>query len=90
MRIHIKAITIKQHIPDLINDKTNFVNLKSDIKTLQKKLKIVNKPYKNTYVTGINLQGKYLTEFGFKYGDMVELTISKNRILIESIVKSKS
>ena len=53
---------------------------------IHKTLKIVHKPYGNTYTIGLNLQGKYLERFGFEFGDMVNVEISKNRILIEKIV----
>jgi antitoxin component of MazEF toxin-antitoxin module len=49
-------------------------------------LKVVKKPYRNEYVPGFNIQGKYLEAFGFHKGDMVEVLVSENRILIEKIV----
>jgi len=59
---------------------------KSEPEPLQKKLKIVNKPYKNTYCLGLNLQGKYLEKFGFQWHDEVLVTITENRILIEKVI----
>ena len=61
-------------------------NQNSEIKPLHKKLKIVNKPYKTTYVAGLNIQGKYLNEFGFQVGDTVTVEVSKNKILIERVI----
>lgn len=57
---------------------------------LQKKLKVVNKPYKDTYVVGLNIQGKYLEKYGFEWGDMVDILISENRILIEKVIEDKN
>jgi hypothetical protein len=54
--------------------------------SLSKQLKVVKKPYRNEYVPGFNIQGKYLEAFGFHKGDMVEVLVSENRILIEKIV----
>ena len=50
-----------------------------------KSIKVVNKPYLKTYVPGLNIQGKYLADFGFNCGDSVNLTIENGKILIEKI-----
>lgn len=52
-------------------------------------LKVVNKPYKETYTPSINLQGRYLRDYGFEVGDMVNLEVSRNKILIEKILLPK-
>ena len=57
---------------------------------IHKTLKIVHKPYRNTYTVGLNLQGKYLERFGFEFGDMVKVEVSKNKILIEKIILEPS
>ena len=73
----------------LSKESTDFSDTqKTDPPILQKKLKIVNKPYKDTYVIGLNIQGKYLGEFGFELGDMVEVAVSENRILIEKVIST--
>ena len=53
---------------------------------LVKKLRIVNKPYKNTYTPGFNIQGKYLMDYGFQKGDLVNVEITRNQILIRKII----
>ncbi len=53
---------------------------------LQKTLKVVNKPYKDKYVPGINIQGNYLKVYGFDTGDKVEVLVSENQISISKIV----
>lgn len=63
---------------------------KTDTPVLQKKLKIVNKPYKDTYVVGLNIQGKYLGKYGFELGDIVDLAVSENRILIKKVIEDKN
>ena len=55
--------------------------------SLSKQLKVVKKPYRNEYVPGFNIQGKYLEAFGFNKGDIVEVLVSENRILIEKIIE---
>lgn len=55
--------------------------------SLSKQLKVVKKPYKNGYVPGFNIQGKYLEAFGFNKGDMVDVLVCENRILIEKIIE---
>ena len=57
--------------------------------SLSKQLKVVKKPYRNEYVPGFNIQGKYLEAFGFNKGDMVDVLVSENRILIENIIEKK-
>lgn len=59
---------------------------KPEIEPLHKKLRIVNKPYQKTYTVGLNIQGKYLQEFGFILGDIVDVIVSENRILIEKVI----
>lgn len=61
---------------------------KPDTPVLQKKLKVVNKPYKDTYVMGLNIQGKYLEKYGFVLGDFVDVVVSKNKILIKKVIGS--
>ncbi len=53
---------------------------------LQKTLKVVNKPYKDKYVPGINIQGNYLRVYGFDTGDRVEVLVSENQISISKII----
>ena len=60
---------------------------KTNTLTLEKKLKVVNKPYKDTYVLGLNLQGKYMAKYGFLWHDVVNVTVSENRILIEKVIE---
>lgn len=60
---------------------------KFDTPVLQKKLKVVNKPYKDTYVIGLNIQGKYLGKYGFELGDIVDVAVSENQILIEKVLR---
>ncbi len=57
--------------------------------TLRKQLKVAKKPYRNEYVPGFNIQGKYLEAFGFNEGDRVNVIVSENRILIEKIIEKK-
>jgi len=49
-------------------------------------LKVVNKPYKHTYTNGINIQGEYLKQYGFRLGNEVAVMVSQNRILIEKLI----
>ncbi len=60
----------------------------SDIKSLFKHLKVVNKPQGRHYAPGINIQGKHLNDYGFEVGDKVAVEISSNRILIEKIINN--
>lgn len=55
---------------------------------LQKTLRVINKPYKDTYVPGINLKGKYLSVYGFNLGDEVFVQVAENKILIEKIIET--
>lgn len=59
---------------------------KFETPVLKKKLKVVNKPYKDTYVVGLHIQGKYLGKYGFELGDILDVIISENRILIEKVI----
>ncbi|MEZ5196404.1 MAG: hypothetical protein R2764_08390 [Bacteroidales bacterium] len=56
---------------------------------LYKILKVVGKPYKNMYVPGFNLQGKYLEAYGFEKGTITEVIVSENKILISKIIEEK-
>lgn len=69
----------------LLKEDSNFSDTQKP-EPLHKKLKIVNKPYQKTYVIGLNLQGKFLEHFGFVLGDMVDVIVSENRILIEKVI----
>ena len=69
------------------NSCQEFCESENSISNIFKTLKIVNKPYKDTYVPGINIQGKYLEAYGFLLGDEVAVEVSTNRILIERIIK---
>jgi len=60
-----------------------------DEEILQKTLKVVNKPYKDKYVPGINIQGNYLKGYGFNTGDKVFVQVVENVILIEKILDTK-
>ncbi len=62
---------------------------KNEDEILQKTLKVVNKPYKDTYVPGINIQGKYLNVYGFNTGDEVFVQVGENKILIEKVLDSE-
>lgn len=74
----------------LLNEGSHFSDAKKQkIEPIYKKLKVVNKPYQKTYVSGFNIQGKYLEKYGFLLGDIVDVVVSKNRILIEKVI-SKS
>lgn len=74
----------------LLNEGSNFRNEKKQkTEPIKKKLKVVNKPYKDTYVAGLNIQGKYLEKYGFIRGDIVDIVISENRILIEKAIKTE-
>lgn len=66
-----------------------FDGEKNEDKILQKTLKVVNKPYKDKYVPGINIQGKYLNIYGFNTGDKVFIQVTENKILIEKILNSE-
>jgi len=57
--------------------------------SLSQQLKVVKKPYRKEYVPGFNIQGIYLEAFGFNKGDMVDVLVSENRILIEKIIEKK-
>jgi hypothetical protein len=61
---------------------------KSKLKPLQKKLKIVFKPYNGSYTLGLNLKGKYFEKYGYKWHDEVRATITENQILIEKIINN--
>lgn len=61
---------------------------KNDGEILQKTLKVVNKPYKDRYVPGVNIQGDYLKVYGFNTGDKVEVLVSENQISISKIVET--
>jgi len=68
--------------PDICSESQNSQNL-------YKVLKVVSKPYKNIYVPGFNLQGKYLEAYGFDKGSFAEVIVSKNKILISKIIDEK-
>ena len=73
----------------LLNEGSHFSDAKKQkTEPILKKLKIVNKPYKDTYVAGLNIQGKYLEKYGFVLGDIVDVAVSENRILIEKITNN--
>jgi len=57
--------------------------------SLSNQLKVVKKPYRNEYVPGFNIQGKYLETFGFNKGDMVDVLVSENKIQIEKIIENE-
>jgi len=57
---------------------------------IERTLKVVHKHYKKGYTIGFNLQGEYLKRFGFKYADLVRVSVSENRILIEKIIAPTS
>ena len=65
-----------------------FDDEKNEDEILQKTLKVCNKPYKDKYVPGINIQGKYLNAYGFNTGDKVFVQVAENKILIEKILNS--
>lgn len=65
---------------------SSFDDEKKSPQTLQKVLRVVNKPYQKTYTTGINIQGEYLKKFGFETGDKVEVLVTENQIKISKII----
>jgi len=70
---------------------SDFFSESENQQDLYKTLKVVGKPYKNEYVPGLNIQGKYLEAYGFMKGDMTEVIVSENKILILKIIeKDKS
>ena len=66
-----------------------FDGKKNEDEILQKTLKVVNKPYKDKYVPGINIQGNYLRVYGFNTGDKVFIQVTENKILIEKILNTE-
>lgn len=52
---------------------------------MEKFLKVCNLPQGKGHAPGINLKGKYLSEYGFDLGDMVNVSISNNQIVIKKI-----
>jgi hypothetical protein len=54
-----------------------------------KVLKVVEYPQGNSYVPGIRIAGKWLSVFGFNYGDSVRLRARKNAIVIRKINSDK-
>ena len=50
-----------------------------------KNLKVCNLPQSAGYVPGINIKGKYLSEFGFSPGDQVQVEIKAGKIVISKI-----
>ncbi|MCT4640560.1 MAG: hypothetical protein N4A72_22875 [Bacteroidales bacterium] len=72
-----------------MNEKQNSLS-KSTPKTTQERiLTVINKPYKDKYTNGINIQGEYLKEFGFELGDKVSVEISRNKILIKKLIEKE-
>ncbi|NOQ26941.1 MAG: type I addiction module toxin, SymE family [Bacteroidales bacterium] len=53
---------------------------------LNKVLKIINAPSGKKYTNGLNIKGEWMNKFGFELGDMVNVEVSQNRILVEKIV----
>lgn len=41
------------------------------------------------YTSAINIKGEYLKKYGFELGDMVKVTVSKNKIVIEKNVDTE-
>ena len=70
-------------------DASVFNDEENQDEILQKTLKVINKPYKDTYVPGINLKGKYLSVYGFNLGDKVFIQVAENKILIEKILDTE-
>ena len=54
--------------------------------TLNKVLKVINAPSGKKYTTGLNIKGEWMKKFGFELGDMVNVEVSANRILVEKVV----
>jgi hypothetical protein len=50
---------------------------------MEKLIRIQKSPAKKGYIESVNISGNYLKEHGFKMGDFVKLTISKDKIIIE-------
>lgn len=54
--------------------------------TLNKVLKVVNSPSGKKYTNGLNLKGEWMKKFGFDLHDIVNVTVTNSRILIEKII----
>lgn len=48
-------------------------------------LKVSQRPQGKKYAPGINLQGKYLNEFGFFIDDLLVVNFQQNKIIISKI-----
>jgi len=48
-------------------------------------LKVSQRPQGKYYAPGINLQGKYLNEFGFYVDDLLTVNFQQNKIIISKI-----
>ena len=66
----------------LEKDASVFNDEENQDEVLYKTLRVINKPYKKTYVPGINIKGKYLSAYGFNLGDEVKVLVSENQISI--------
>ena len=71
-------------MPEKINQGTENKNTKAKIR--ESILKVVQKPYKDTYTNGLNIQGEYLKNFGFEKGDFVKVIVRKHQIQINKII----
>ena len=52
---------------------------------MQKLIKVQKAPAKRGYIEAIKLTGNYLKAHGFEMGDSVKLTVTANRITIETV-----
>lgn len=56
---------------------------------IQKLLQVCKLSAGKHYKPGINIKGDYLLKYGFEVGDMVNVEISENQILIQKTEKTK-
>lgn len=56
---------------------------------MEKILKVSMSSTKKSYVPGIKLAGKYLNDFNFFLDDLVFVTCSKNKIILEKATKKQ-
>ena len=51
----------------------------------EKLLKVIEFSQNNAYAPGIRIAGKWLSGFGFNFGDLVKITAKENIITIEKV-----
>lgn len=50
---------------------------------MEKLIKVTKAPAQRGYIEAVSISGKYLKENGFKIGDFLKLTITRDKIVIE-------